>query len=680
MMVYDAADRYLVLFGGLADRGGALSDTWTYANGNWTNLTPSLSLSPPSRYKGMIAYDAADGYVLLYGGLRNGGYLADTWMFRAGAWSPIAVPSSPGPLEDAGMTFDPNDGYVLLFGGDNVTGIDLNRTWSYSAGTWTDITGSVAGAPPAEETAPLTYDPQTRSVLLFSGSGPTRVSNETWSYQSNIWRNLTGKTGLTPPGRDSAAMVYDGADGYVLMFGGFHFPNVLGDSWAFVNGSWVALSFSVSPPPRFAQAMAYTPGPGAGNASIVMFSGRPATGNSTNLPDTWTYKVPLTPGVTVQPSVIDVGQTVHIQLSITGGFPPYSVGWPSLPTGCVGLLSPGTFACTPSLPGAELLSALVTDSVNNSATSAPASLTVNPHPKATSIATTTVGTAALLVGFSVSVTGGTTPFTYQWDFGDSGTSPVGNTSHSYLMAGNYSASFSATDAVGTVVAAAPIPIEVTNGLSANASASLYFGAAPLAVSFMARPSGGLGPFAYNWSFGPQGAYNTAMNPVYTFTVPGVYAVQLQVEDALGAVAGSTVSVTVVPLLVADFTSSFPGGSVCSNGVPVANLQLTAQSQGGVGPYNETWSLGPTTIYGPSPLLPVAGGSFVNVTLTTTDTRGTHAVERQTIDAPTASCSVVGAGENAVTPFWIAWVIAAILGVVIIIETLVLLSGRRKGGP
>jgi PKD repeat protein len=80
------------------------------------------------------------------------------------------------------------------------------------------------------------------------------------------WANLTGT--VAPPGRYSAAMVYDGFDGYVLLFGGGDpSSGAMGDTWAYVSGQWSELcsgstappACASEPPPSVRGAMTYDP-------------------------------------------------------------------------------------------------------------------------------------------------------------------------------------------------------------------------------------------------------------------------------------------------------------------------------------------------------------------------------------------------------------------------------------
>ncbi len=72
-MAYDAATGTVVLFGG-NDLFGALADTWTWDGTTWTQRHPATS--PSARTSASMAYDAATGTVVLFGG---GHGILGTW-------------------------------------------------------------------------------------------------------------------------------------------------------------------------------------------------------------------------------------------------------------------------------------------------------------------------------------------------------------------------------------------------------------------------------------------------------------------------------------------------------------------------------------------------------------------------------------------------------------------------
>jgi hypothetical protein len=68
-MAYDPATRTMLLFSGFSDQigsAGYLDDTWSWNGTTWTQLFPAAS--PPARTGAPMAYDAATGTVLLFGG------------------------------------------------------------------------------------------------------------------------------------------------------------------------------------------------------------------------------------------------------------------------------------------------------------------------------------------------------------------------------------------------------------------------------------------------------------------------------------------------------------------------------------------------------------------------------------------------------------------------------------
>jgi hypothetical protein len=79
-MAYDAATSTVVLFGGFNGSGSSpyFSDTWTWNGTTWTKQAPATR--PQVRSASVMAYHAATGTVVLFGGLAsNASKLGDTW-------------------------------------------------------------------------------------------------------------------------------------------------------------------------------------------------------------------------------------------------------------------------------------------------------------------------------------------------------------------------------------------------------------------------------------------------------------------------------------------------------------------------------------------------------------------------------------------------------------------------
>ena len=86
-MAYDAASGAVVLFGGVTEPGDDNSaDTWTWDGSAWTEQSPATS--PPARSEASMAYDAATSTVVLFGGITGSAghhtWLRGTWTWSAG--------------------------------------------------------------------------------------------------------------------------------------------------------------------------------------------------------------------------------------------------------------------------------------------------------------------------------------------------------------------------------------------------------------------------------------------------------------------------------------------------------------------------------------------------------------------------------------------------------------------
>ncbi|MCI4351494.1 MAG: kelch repeat-containing protein [Thermoplasmata archaeon] len=281
-MTYDEGDHYVLLFGGVG--AGLYGDTWKFAHGIWTQLHPSIAPSP--RYGPTMAYDPADGYVVLFGGaVPSGSFgipLNDTWTFAAGSWTHLVTPTQPTGRGWAGLAFDYADGYLLLFGGFNASSLTAySDTWTFSGGSWTQ---TAASGPSARSSAgQMVYDSADGYVVLFSGNlnggAGTSQYPDTWTYLAGTWTNLTGSLSTSPPGRAYGGLVDDTYDGYLVLFGGINQNTVIPpDTWSFTNGVWTLLSPAVHPPIQAQFGMVFD---AADNAVVLLSTTYPYT--------TWTY-------------------------------------------------------------------------------------------------------------------------------------------------------------------------------------------------------------------------------------------------------------------------------------------------------------------------------------------------------------------------------------------------------
>ncbi len=172
--------------------------------GNWTRPNGN----PPSSYSSAIVYDAADGYALSYGGGIPSAYPfqpSTTWEYVNGTWTPHDLSPSPSVVTGAGMAFDARDGYVVLFGGAN-----SNATWTFSRGSWTEIFPRHSPIPGAG--SDMIYDPASRSVILYAG-------HHTWSFSAGQWTDDTHYTKYTGPPTlpaGESALAYDSHDHYAV--------------------------------------------------------------------------------------------------------------------------------------------------------------------------------------------------------------------------------------------------------------------------------------------------------------------------------------------------------------------------------------------------------------------------------------------------------------------------------
>ena len=257
--------------------------------------------------------------------------------------------------------------------------------------------------------------------------------------------------------------------------------------------------------------------------------------------------------------------------SATGGQPAYTYRW---------VFGDGTSsteqnpAHTYASPGTYLVQFYAMDTAGHEGTMGFYVTVTAPLSLAASTSATS-GLAPLAVTFTSTPSGGTTPYTYDWNFGDgSAHAATQNTSNTYSTVGGYTATLTVTDAQGHA-AVKTWTVSVTPGLQAYAWVGPTSGSAPLAVAFAAFAVGGTAPYTYAWTFGDGGA-SSAQNPSHTYSGQGTYTVHLTVTDAASRTASAmaqTVTVTVPPPVI---TSLSKAGSPFRITVAGSNLKSGIQ--------------------------------------------------------------------------------------------------------
>jgi hypothetical protein len=186
-VTYDAARSQIVLFGG-RDATGAhfYSDTWTWDSSGWTQKTPSTG--PSGRVVHTMAFDAAHGNVVLFGGRDAGtANLNDTWTWDGQTWTEQHPAASPPARFDYGMAYDATRGNVILFGGERQIGdpSPFDDTWMWDGTTWTEL--HPAHSPEARIVHGFVWDAKNQELVLVSGTDNKQYFQDAWGWNGTDW-------------------------------------------------------------------------------------------------------------------------------------------------------------------------------------------------------------------------------------------------------------------------------------------------------------------------------------------------------------------------------------------------------------------------------------------------------------------------------------------------------------
>ncbi len=248
-----------------------------------------------------------------------------------------------------------------------------------------------------------------------------------------------------------------------------------------------------------------------------------------------------------------------ITTAVSGGTAPYTYSWSNgAGTAAISSLQPGMYSVT------------VTDAKSCSSTE---SYTITEPAELTAAA---MATDILCKGdntgvVSLSVNGGTSPYTYLWSDGQ-------NTANlSGVVAGSYAVTV--TDANGCQAMASATIDEPAELLVIQGQADQITCNGDTDGSVSITVTGGEAPYSYSWS-------NGSTSEDLDNLVPGTYTIS--VTDNIGCVKTAVFEITNPPVLSVTGVET----PVSCNGAEDGSVNLTVT--GGEAPYTFAWAHGPTT--------------------------------------------------------------------------------------
>ncbi|WP_186441046.1 DUF1566 domain-containing protein [Desulfamplus magnetovallimortis] len=155
------------------------------------------------------------------------------------------------------------------------------------------------------------------------------------------------------------------------------------------------------------------------------------------------------------------------------------------------------------------------------------------------------GYVPLLVSFSCTVSSGSSPYEYEWDFGDGSEASIQqNPSHVFNVAGYYSVLCTVTDSSGQrFTETINIDVQQSQELVLEPlEATLTSGVAPLLTTFFCEVASGNPPYTYSWNFGDGTQAVSQERPEHIFQSQGIFTVRCTVTDAAGQRASGTISI------------------------------------------------------------------------------------------------------------------------------------------
>lgn len=185
-LVPTGTGRGLLMFGGVTDKAPdpVVSDqAWIWDGRQWTaaGIEPEPAEWPSARARHVMAYDAVNDNVVLFGGMESGGVLShETWIWepQTASWSDTGA-AGPAARKNAMFAFDPRVERTVLYGGEDAGGL-RSDVWEWDGTRWLDWSmrqGALIRKSASMAFVPGDKDPD--ALLVFGGQLPPRAGRPT---------------------------------------------------------------------------------------------------------------------------------------------------------------------------------------------------------------------------------------------------------------------------------------------------------------------------------------------------------------------------------------------------------------------------------------------------------------------------------------------------------------------
>src|SRR6266568_3101631 len=394
------------------------------------------------------------------------------------------------------------------------------------------------------------------------------------------------------------------------------------------------------------------------------------SGLPTGAMNVWGQTIPtpapsaLSTSFTFLPSNPIVNSPVTFTAVTTGGAGPYTISW-NFGDGATGAGATVTHTYTSAQSFTVSETATDSSSPSQMATSSNGVAVNLPPPPSTSFTFSPSSPVVnTVVTFTAATTGGTGPYTINWNFGDSATGTGASITHTFNAAQSFTVTETATvpsspsqHATSSKTIAISTPPPPSTGFT-------FLPASPIVnipVTFTATTIGGTPPYSITWNFG-DGTSGTGSSITHTFTTAQSFTVKETATDSSAPTRTATSSQSVTVVTTPPLTTTL---QVSSSSPQVGQtVTFTASATGGTAPYTYTIAFGDgstgtgsTTTHAYS----IAGSYTTKMTVTDSASPKTSILTSKTVNVqalvpPTLS---VPGNQTIVAGTWINFTVTAV---------------------